>query len=481
MTGGPAAASVPGDDAAVRLLVTPNYRHVIFLMGLCQLVLTTDFSIVSVALPTIGRSFGAQPSTLSWIVSATALTFAGFLVLGGRFTDIAGQRRALLGGLALFGIGSICSAAAPSIGWLIGARALQGLGAALLSPSSFSLINTLVPEGAPRHRALGIFGMMQGLSVIIGLVVGGFLTTSIGWRSVFLLNVPAIAVSIILVTRLVPGTRGGAENAFSNLPMAGAITIATALLLWSLSLMAELGPTSRVALGMLLVAALGYAGFFLFEMRAHNPLVPRAIYTPALIAGCIGGMGLLAGVGGLFIMANLYMQTVLRFSAAFSGIGMLPYALSVVAAGQIVPALLARTPVRLAAIAGFVLNIGGLLVLAISAASAHYVTAILVGSILAPLGSLVAFMSLMGDATASVSSSQQGLASAVLFTCQQIGLALGGTICLSVIAVGKEGAGLGAMPFALGYFAAAGIVFLGLLAIVAPRTRSIPAVIENPR
>ena len=474
MTGGPPLASASGDDAAVRL--TPNYRTVIFLMGLCQLVLTTDFSIVSVALPTIGRSFGAQPATLSWIVSATALTFAGFLVLGGRFTDIAGQRRALLGGLALFGIGSICSAAAPSIGLLIAARALQGLGAALLSPSSFSLINTLVPEGAPRHRALGVFGMMQGLSVIIGLVVGGFLTASIGWRSVFLLNVPAIVVSIALVVRLVPGALGRAENAFSNLPRASAITIATALLLWSLSLMAELGPASRVALGMLLAAALGYAAFFVFEMRAHNPLVPRSIYTPDLIAGCIGGMGLLAGVGGLFIMANLYMQTVLRFSAALSGIGMLPYALSVVAAGQIVPAILARMPVRLAAIAGFVVNISGLLVLAISAASAHYVTAILVGSILAPLGSLVAFMSLMGESTASVSSVQQGLASAVLFTCQQIGLALGGTICLSVIAVGKGEAGLGASPFALGYFAAAAIVLLGLLAIVVPRARPVRAV-----
>lgn len=467
--------SAPGDTAAVPVLVTPNYRAVIFLMGLCQLVLTTDFSIVSVALPTIGRSFGAQPATLSWIVSATALTFAGFLVLGGRLTDVAGQRRALLGGLALFGAGSLCSAAAPSIGFLIGARALQGLGAAFLSPSSFSLINTLVPEGAPRHRALGVFGMMQGLSVIIGLVVGGFLTTSIGWRSVFLLNVPAIAVSVVLVVRLVPGTQSSAGNAFSNLPRAGAITIATALLLWSLSLMAELGLASRVALGILLVAVLGYAGFFLFEMRARNPLVPRAIYTPDLIAGCIGGMGLLAGVGGLFIMANLYMQTVLRFSAALSGIGMLPYALSVVAAGQIVPAILARTPVRLATIAGFVVNIGGLLVLAMSAASAHYATAILAGSVLAPLGSLVAFMSLMGEATASVSSAQQGLASAVLFTCQQIGLALGGTICLSVIAAGKAGAGLSAMPFTLGYFAAAAIVFLGLLAIIAPRARRVRA------
>src|SRR5437868_3367675 len=131
LTGGSSVASVPGDDAALRPLTTPNYRTVIFLMGLCQLVLTTDFSIVSVALPTIGRSFGAQPALLSWIVSATALTFAGFLVLGGRFTDVAGQRRALLGGLALFGVGSICSAAAPSIVWLIGARALQGFGAAL--------------------------------------------------------------------------------------------------------------------------------------------------------------------------------------------------------------------------------------------------------------------------------------------------------------------------------------------------------------
>ena len=451
----------------------PRYRGIVFLMGLCQLVLTTDFSIVSVALPSIGRALNIQPAMLSWVISATALAFAGFLILGGRLTDLLGQRRCLFAGLVLFGAGSLLSALAPSIWALLPARALQGLGAALLSPSSFSLINTLVPEGAPRHRALGVFGMMQGMSVIIGLVLGGFLTTAFGWRIVFLLNVPSILVALILVWRLVPRTSREGVKTFENLPSAALITIATTLLLWALSLIGESGLKSGGGAAALLLAVAGYGAFYIFESRIASPLVPRSVFTPQLIVGCFAGLGLLAGVGGIFLLANLYMQTVLKFSAAASGLGMLPYATAVVVAGQAVPFIMARMPLKATAILGFCINILGLLMLAAFARSETYVIAVLLGSIIAPIGSLVGYMALIGNATAGISSSQQGLASAVLFTFQQIGVAVGGTVCLSVAAASSlnSSGALSAADFQVGYVAAAVLAAIGLIAIAMPSGR----------
>jgi MFS transporter, DHA2 family, methylenomycin A resistance protein len=444
-----------------------GYAAVIFLMGLCQLVLTTDFSIVSVALPSIGRSLQASPALLSWVVSATALTFAGFLVLGGRLSDLLGHRRCLLAGLILFGTGSLCSAGATSIYLLIPSRALQGLGAALLSPASFSLITTLIPEGPQRHRALGVFGMMQGASVIIGLVVGGYLTTSLGWRSVFLLNAPFILLAIGLVFRVVPRAGAMDRGVFKSALGAALLTVATAMLLWSFSLLGEMLHGSYQGLIVLVLAIAAFAAFFFFEWRAHAPLVPRAIYTPALIAGAMGGAGLLAGVAGVFILANLYMQTVLKYSAAYSGVGMLPYAMAVVAAGQLVPLVLSRISMRNAVIGGFALNIAGLLVFASTAHTLSYPVAIVIASILTPLGSLIAFMALMGEATAGVSTQHQGLASAVLFTCQQLGLALGGTLCLSVLAASESTHGTSPGAFAVGYCVAAGLALAGLVLFLA--------------
>src|SRR5438874_5894843 len=142
----------------------PDYRLVIFLVGLTQLIVTTDFSIVAVALPSIGRQLQIPPALLSWVISAAALTGGGFLILAGRAADIFGQRLCLLIGLSLFAIGSLGSAVAPAFPMLIAARALQGLGAAILGPANFSLINTLVPEGAPRRQAMSVFLIMQGLS-----------------------------------------------------------------------------------------------------------------------------------------------------------------------------------------------------------------------------------------------------------------------------------------------------------------------------
>jgi MFS family permease len=457
-----------GDAASVE-----RYGGIVFLMGLCQLVLTTDFSIVSVALPSIGRDLQISPVLMSWVVSATVLAFAGFLVLGGRLTDLLGQRRCLFAGLVLFAAGSLLSALSVSIWMLLPARALEGLGAALLSPSSFSLINTLVPDGAPRHRALGVFGMMQGMSVIIGLVAGGFLTTTFGWRTVFLLNMPFIAFAFGLVWRLVPRASRQGVKTFANLPSAALITVATAMLLWAVSLIGENGIRSSAGGTALLLALAGYGAFYILESRIKLPLVPRSVFTPHLIVGCVAGLGLLAGVGGIFLLANLYMQTVLGYSAAASGLGMLPYAIAVVMAGQAVPFILARMPLKAAAILGFCVNITGLLLLAAFAASQNYVMAILLGSIIAPLGSLVGYMALIGQATGGIPASQQGLASAVLFTCQQIGVAVGGTACLSVAAAStsQTAGALNAASFQAGYAAAAGLAALGLVAVAIPLRR----------
>jgi MFS family permease len=185
----------------------PDYRLVVFLVGLTQLIITTDFSIVAVALPSIGARLHVPPTSLSWVISAAALSGGGFLIVAGRAADIFGQRACMLVGLSLFATGSLGSALAPDFGVLIAARIVQGLGGAILTPANFSLINTLVPEGAPRHRAMGVFGVMQGLSLVIGLLIGGALTTRFGWRAVFLLNPPIALLAIAITLKAVPARR----------------------------------------------------------------------------------------------------------------------------------------------------------------------------------------------------------------------------------------------------------------------------------
>lgn len=447
-----------------------RYGAITLLMGLSQLILTTDFSIVSVALPSIGHDLKVPPPLLAWVISATALTFAGFLVLGGRLTDLMGHRRCLFAGLVLFASGSLASALAPSICFLLPARALQGFGAAFLSPASFSLINTHIPEGPSRHRALGVFGVMQGLSVVIGLVIGDFLTTTFGWRAVFLLNLPFVVLALAMTWYVVPRAQSQASHALQNLPSAALVTLATAVLLWAIS---QIGQAEiRAGATALVLALIGYGSFYAVEARIAVPLIPRSIFTPMLIVGCVAGLGLLAGVGGIFLLANLYMQTVLKFSAAASGLGMLPYATAVIVSGQAVPLVLARLPLRTTVIAGFVVNIAGLIIFAFCARSQSYAPALLLGSIIAPIGSLTGYMALIGLATAGIPPSQQGLASAVLFTCQQIGVALGGTVCLSVAAASSSMAGLDVGSFQNGYLAAAALAAIGLSAVIVPQSRA---------
>ncbi len=441
-----------------------DYRLVILLVGLTQLIITTDFSIIAVALPSIGRGLNVAPAALSWVISAGALTFGGFLILAGRLADIVGQRLCLLVGLGLFATGSLAAAASPDLAVLIGARALQGLGGAVLTPANFSLINTLVPEGGPRRQAMGVFGVMQGLSLVIGLLLGGALITHLGWRSVFLLNPPIALAGMALTVRAVPRPAAAPSSRRMDWAGAGLIMAAMGLVLFSVSLMGRQGWTAPAPLGLLAAGLGAFVLFFLAERRAPAPLAPPAMFGRRNFAAANLILLLhLAGVGGVFVLTSLYMQSGLHFSAMRSGLGMMPYAASVMLAGQAAAPIMARAPHRAIVVGGFVVYTFGLALLALLTGQPSYWLSLAVGSVVCGFGSTTAFMALMADATADIEPGQQGAASAVMFTSQQIGVPLGATIALSVLGAAHAGlAGAGAAAFRNGYLGLAAFVGFGL-------------------
>ena len=447
----------------------PDYRLVVFLVGLTQLIITTDFSIVAVALPSIGARLHVPPTSLSWVISAAALSGGGFLIVAGRAADIFGQRACMLVGLSLFATGSLGSALAPDFGVLIAARIVQGLGGAILTPANFSLINTLVPEGAPRHRAMGVFGVMQGLSLVIGLLIGGALTTRFGWRAVFLLNPPIALLAIAITLRAVPARLAQAriQRAIDWLGAALIVT-GTTLVLLGVSAMGREGVAAPRPLSFLAGGVVGFILFFVAERRAAAPLAPlsmfgRRNFTSATVILLVH----LAGIGGVFVLLSLYMQTGLKMSALRSGLGMMPYAAAVMIAGQVAPSLMARLSHRVIALATLGLYGLGLGLLAILSGQPNYWIAVALGGVVTAFGATTAFMALMADATSDIPHTQQGAASAVLFTAQQIGIPLGATVALSVLGFAGPA---GLVGFKDGYFVLAAMV-LGALAVAVTTLR----------
>jgi MFS family permease len=439
-----------------------DYRLVIFLVGLVQLIITTDFSIVAVALPSIGRDLRLAPEALSWVISAAALTGGGFLILAGRAADVFGQRLCLLVGLCLFAAGSVISSLSPDLTVLIAARALQGLGVAIVGPANFSLINTLVPEGAPRRQAMGVFGIMQGVSLVIGLLIGGILTTRLGWRSVFLLNPPIVLLAIAITLRSVPRP---APHAVHNRGVdwlgAGLIVSGMALVLMAVSRMGREGWTAPGPLALLAGGLIAFALFFVAEGRARAPLAPLSMFGRRNFAAAnVILLMHLAGIGGVFVMMSLYMQSGLRMTAMRSGLGMMPYALAVMASGQAVAPIMGRFSHRMITFAAFGVFALGVGLLSLLSLQPNYWLAVALGSVVLGLGATTAFMALMAEATADIPFAQQGAASAVLFTAQQIGVPLGASIALSVVGLAGPAAGLAA--FRAGYLVLAVLVACAL-------------------
>ena len=321
-------------------------RRWIALILLCfaQFIVVIDASIVNVALPSIGEGLDFSQENLSWVVNAYVLTFGGFLLLGGRMADLLGRRRVFITGLLLVAAASLAAGFSANEGQLIAARAAQGLGAAIISPSALSIITTTFSDGAERNKALGAWGAVAGAGGAAGVLFGGILTDGLGWEWVLWINVPIALAVAALAPRVVSETHS--ESATRHFDAAGAVSVTAGLsvLVYALVDATDAGWGSTQTLGLLALSAALIAAFVAIELRSTAPLMPFRIFRLRTLTGA-NVVGLLVGASlfSMFFFITLYMQQVLGYSAIKAGLSYLPLALMIIVASAIGSQLVTRT------------------------------------------------------------------------------------------------------------------------------------------
>ena len=398
---------------------------VLGLVCTAQFVLQLDFSIVNVALPRIQASLHMPAAQLQWVVTGYALTFGSLLLAGGRLADLFGRRRMLVYGLVAFAIASLTCGLAQWPLMLIVARLVQGAAGALVSPAALSLLTVTNPEGPARTRALAIWQATTAAGATAGIIAGGLLTQYLGWRAVFLVNPPVIAVMLGLVRRLPAGAPSGG----GRLDYRGAllITVAIAALIFGLSNGQQHGFATALTIGALAAAVLLSVWFTRAELTATAPMVPLAIFSARPRRGAVAAMVIIGAVlAGYVYFVSLFLQKVLHFSPLLTGIGLVPSTLTVVLMSTLgTRRLLARFPAWLVLLAGLASMGAGQLWLAQVSVTATYWTVVLPGLILTSLGIGLALPTASIAITSGVSRQDQGLAGALFTTSQQTGAAVG--------------------------------------------------------
>ncbi|MGI8920431.1 MAG: MFS transporter [Solirubrobacteraceae bacterium] len=404
------------------------------LLAMTQFIIVIDASIVNVALPSIGRALNFSRADLSWVVNAYTLTFGGFLLLGGRLADLLGRRRMFIGGLILFSIASLVGGFAQSEGWLIVARAVQGLGAAIVSPAALSIITTTFSEGSERNRALGVWGAVAGAGGAAGVLLGGVLTSGLGWEWVLFVNVPIGAACALLAPRLL--LESSSDDALRSFDIPGAVTVTAglALLVYALVDAVNVGWGSTATIVKIAAAAALLVAFLVIELRGRHPLMPFSIFRLRTLRGA-NIVGLLIGMSlfSMFFFISLYLQDVLGYSPIKTGIAYLPLAVGIIIAAGIAGQLVTRVGFKAPLIAGMVLVAGGLLWFSqVPATGGSFVADVLGPSLLAAFGLGFAFVPVTIAAVTGTKPHEAGLASGLINTSQQIGGALGLAILATV-------------------------------------------------
>jgi EmrB/QacA subfamily drug resistance transporter len=403
-------------------------RRWIALILLCsaQFVVVLDASIVNVALPTIGEALDFTESSLPWVVNAYVLTFGGFLLLGGRLADLLGRRRVFMFGLVLFAIASLAGGLATDSGQLVAARAVQGLGAAILSPAALSIVATTFKDGAERNKALGIWGAVAGSGGAAGVLLGGVLTDGLGWEWVLWVNVPIGIAAAAVAPALIVESR--AENETRHFDVAGATTITLGLsaLVFALLDAEDAGWGSAQTIGILAFSAIMLIAFVAIERRSRAPLVPFRIFRLRTITGA-NVVGILVGASlfSMFFFISLYMQQVLGYSAIKAGLSYLPLAVSIILSAAIASTLVTKVGFKPILATGMVLIATGLLWFSRISPDGTFLADILGPSLLAAVGLGFAFVPVTIAAVSGVEDREQGLASGLINTSQQVGGALG--------------------------------------------------------
>ncbi len=431
-----------------------------------QFVLQLDFSIVNVALPTIQRDLGFAPADLQWVVTGYALTFGSLLLLGGRTGDLLGRRRLLVLGLVLFGLASLTCGLAISPLMLTLTRFVQGAGGALVSPSALSLLTTSNAEGAARNRALSVWQASTAAGASTGVIAGGVLTQYLGWRAIFLANLPIIAVLLLLIPLVLPNDTSAGRQRI-DVPGAVLVTASAAALIYGLSRGQQQGFGSLGTVLALVAAVLLAVVFVLVERTTAAPMVPFSYFSSATHRASVGAMVLMGAVIAAFVyFISLYLQRVLGASALFTGLALLPSTVTIVLMSTFATRrLLDRLGVKRMLLLGLTSMGVGQLVFSFMRSGGSYPLNVLPGLLLTSLGIALALPAASIGATTGVDRSEQGLAGGLLTTGLQIGSAIGLALLATLAAARTVQTGSLAAGYGFSYLVATWIVLIAMVLV----------------
>ena len=432
-----------------------------------QFMVVLDIAIVNVALPSIQADLGFSQENLQWVICAYALVFGGFMLLGGRLADILGRRGVFMGGLVIFSVGSLLCGIAWSDKSLIAARALQGLGAATITPAALSILTTTFTEGRERNIALGAWGAVGGFGAAAGVLLGGILTDLLSWEWIFFVNIPVGVVGLILSPILLSESKD-AHGQSHDVPGAVLVTSGLVLLVLGITQGYGWGWTSATTIGVFVAAAALLAAFVVWELRQSEPLVPFSIFrlqtlTAANVAGFIMGTAMFS----MFLMLTLYMQQVLGYSPIETGLGYLAVAGTAVIWANVAAVAVNRVGVKPALILGMSMLTIGLLYFTQVSVGGSYWTDLFPGFLVLGVAIPFAFVPITIAALAGTKPEEAGLASGLINTSQQIGGAVGIAILSTIAVTTTDGAVTDPVAltdgFVNAFWAGAAIAFVGVL------------------
>jgi EmrB/QacA subfamily drug resistance transporter len=442
------------------------------LLGAVQFMVVLDIAIVNVALPSIQTDLDFSQANLQWVISAYALVFGGFLLLGGRVADIVGRRRVFMLGLVAFTIGSLLCGLAWDETSLIAARAIQGLGAATISPAALAILMTTFAEGRERNIALGVWGAVGGFGAAAGVLLGGVLTDSLSWEWIFFVNIPVGLVALGLAPLLLGESRDMRVRTFDAL---GAVLVTAGLttLVLGITQGHEWGWGSGRVVGIFVAAAVLLGGFVLQEQRAAEPLMRFGLLRTKTVLGAnVAGFILGTALFSMFLMLTLYMQQVLGYSAMKTGVAYLAVAGTSIIWANVAAALVNKVGVRPLIAGGMAILTVGMILFTQVSVDGSYAANLLPGFLIIALGMALCFVPISIAALAGVRQAEAGIASGLINTSQQIGGAVGIAL-LSTIAISRtenEVAAGTAIPqaltsgFQLAFWVGAGIALAGVVA-----------------
>jgi EmrB/QacA subfamily drug resistance transporter len=438
------------------------------LLSAVQFMVVLDIAIVNVALPSIKDDLGFSQENLQWVISAYALVFGGFLLLGGRTADVLGRKRIFLAGLVVFTLASLLAGLAWSEGSLIGARAIQGLGAAIISPAALSILSTTFAEGRERNIALGVWGAVGGFGAAAGVLLGGILTDALSWEWIFFVNVPVGVLALALTPLLLTESRDARVKRF-DVPGAVLVTSGLSSLVYAITQAGEQGWLAGRTLGFFAAAVALLVGFVAWELRHPEPLMRLGILRVKTVSGAnVAGFILGTAMFSMFLMLTLYMQQVLGYSAMKTGVAYLAVAGTAIVWSAVAAQLVTRIGVKPVLVAGMAFLTAGLVYFTQVSVGGSYLGDLLPGFLLIAVGIGFSFVPISIAALAGIQASEAGLASGLINTSQQVGGALG-IAALSTIATSRTQDAVSAgtaLPNALvdGFTAAflAGVIVAGL-------------------